>query len=707
MENLPGYLKELNDRQYEAVVHINSPLLILAGAGSGKTRVITSKIAYMMDCHGIHPSSILAVTFTNKAAREMSERVSGILSQYTETDLQYPPMIRTFHSFGAWVLRRNSRFAGLDPNFTIYDDEDVLTLLQSICEGRSKKDLKPYASMISRAKDYALLPGDDLSAVSFDPEFPDIYLKYQAKLDSIGNADFGDLILKPYLLFKNHPEIRERMRQRFKYVLVDEYQDSNVAQFELLKILCGTGENLTVVGDDDQSIYRFRGAEVKNILTFPDSFKNTKIIKLEENYRSTENILDIASAVVSNNTGRLGKTLWTRKKGGAKTVISVFDSQSEEASYCASLLDKNNYNRTAILYRTNAQSIPFETLFPRLKIPYRIVGALKFYDREEIKDILAYLSFLLNTKDEVAFKRIVNKPSRGIGKSAFGKIMASSTDTEGDLYKAVKSLYPSLKGKAAKGMEDFCLIISDLFEDMRFEDGESENLSGFLKKVAVRSGFADYYREADRNSDTQRVQNIEGLVNHSSQYSYDEQGLLNLLEEIELDRTRLAGEENRDDEGVTLITMHNTKGLEFDRVIITGMEEGLFPGFRSMESEDMIEEERRIFYVSITRARKELYITSCRSRLIWGRMNFFSPSRFLSEIPQELFKSSGLASGNFSAAFKPGDRVYHDDYGSGAVVSTEIKKGEPVVHVMFETGRSAVFLEKYSHLEKLSADADW
>ncbi len=336
-------------------------------------------------------------------------------------DAEYPPMIRTFHSFGAWVLRRNSAYAGLDPNFTIYDDEDMLTLLQSLSGGRTKKEMKPYASMISRAKDYALLPDDDLSTISFDPDFPELYRDYQTKLDSIGNADFGDLILKPYLLFKNHPEIRERMQQRFKYVLVDEYQDSNVAQFEMLKTLSGDGRNLTVVGDDDQSIYRFRGAEVKNILTFPDSFKNTKIIKLEENYRSTENILDIASAVVSNNSGRLGKTLWTRKKGGAETVVSVFDSQNEEASYCASLLEKSNYDRTAILYRTNAQSLAFESLFTRLEIPYRIVGALKFYEREEIKDILAYLSFLLNTKDEVAFKRIVNKPTRGIGKSALGK----------------------------------------------------------------------------------------------------------------------------------------------------------------------------------------------------------------------------------------------------------------------------------------------
>lgn len=705
MDSIPAYLKELNDRQYDAVIHLNSPLLILAGAGSGKTRVITSKITYMLDCENIHPSSILAVTFTNKAAREMKDRVSGLLEKHSDSVFEYPPMIRTFHSFGAWVLRRNSSYAGLDPNFSIYDDDDSLTLLHGIYPSQTKKELKPYIGMISRAKDYALLPGDDLSSISFDPDFPEIYLKYQAKLDSIGNADFGDLILKPYLLFKKHPEIRERMRQRFKYILVDEYQDSNVAQFEMLKQLSGTGENLTVVGDDDQSIYRFRGAEVKNILTFPDSFKNTKIIKLEENYRSTENILDIASAVVSNNSGRLGKTLWTRKKGGAKTVLSVFDTQNEEAVYCASLLKKENLYKTAILYRTNAQSLAFESLLTRLEIPYRIVGALKFYEREEIKDIIAWLSFLMNTKDEVSFKRIINKPAKGIGKSTLEKIMKSSLNTGGDLYEAVKAHYPSQKGKAAKGMEDFCLTVSDLREAMRFEDENSDNLSDFIKTVAVKSGFADHYREIDRASDTQRVQNIEGLVNHASVFHADAEGLTDFLENIELDRSSMTGSSGEEEKGVTLITMHNTKGLEFDRVIITGMEEGLFPGFRSMESEELIEEERRIFYVSITRARKELFITSCRSRLIWGKINFFSPSRFLSEIPEELYSLNGTDTG-LSSSLGSGDRVYHDDYGSGVVIKTETKKNEQMIHVMFETGRSAVFLERYSRLEKLD-NSDW
>ena len=693
---------ELNDFQYEAVVHRNTPLLILAGAGSGKTRVITSKIAYIVDKLEIPSYSILAVTFTNKAAREMRDRVLKILSGYSDKIPDQPPMIRTFHSFGAWVLRRNSSYAGLNPNFSIYDEEDMLTLLHGLYPSRLKKELKPYVGMISRAKDYALLPGDDLTSISFDPDFPDIYHDYQVKLDSIGNADFGDLILKPYILFRTHAEIRERMKQRFRFILVDEYQDSNVAQFELLKQLAGEGENLTVVGDDDQSIYRFRGAEVKNILTFPDLFRNTKIIKLEENYRSTENILDVASSVVKNNEGRLGKTLWTRKKGGGKTVLSVFDNQNEEAAYCASLLQKGRLQDTAILYRTNAQSLVFESLFTRLRIPYRIVGALKFYEREEIKDILAFLAFLMNTKDEVSFKRIINKPSRGIGKGALEKILNISADSDSDLFEGVKMLSKTAGGKSGKGMKEFVEIFSDLKEAVRFEDEKTESLSDFIKTVAVRTGLVDYYKEADRFSGTQKVLNIEELVNHSSEYSADETGLVDFLENIELDRGGMAAESNY---GVTLITMHNTKGLEFDRVIITGMEEGLFPGFRNMETDELLEEERRIFYVSITRARKELYLTSCRSRRIWGKINFFSPSRFLSEIPQELLEVRGSA-GLISASFCQGDRVYHGDYGTGVVINTIMSNNEPVVHVAFESGRTARFLERYNKLEKISG-TDW
>jgi DNA helicase-2/ATP-dependent DNA helicase PcrA len=334
--SLPGYLQTLNDQQLKAVLHAGSPLLILAGAGSGKTRVITTKIAYLIDRKGVDPQSILAVTFTNRAAAEMLQRVHSMVAAASGV------IIRTFHSFGAWLLRRNSSWIGLSSTFSIYDDEDSLSLLQSIYEERQKRDLKPYANWISRAKNFGLLPEDDLGPISHDPDFPAVYAEYQKRLDQIGNVDFGDLIMKPVRLLREHPEVRERTRQRFRVVLVDEYQDSNVAQFQLLQQLFGKDTYLCVVGDDDQSIYRFRGAEVRNILEFPDRFEGTEIIRLEQNYRSTGNILSIASEVVANNSGRLGKTLWTENETGGKAVLAHLQDQREEVLFCADLLQDGN-----------------------------------------------------------------------------------------------------------------------------------------------------------------------------------------------------------------------------------------------------------------------------------------------------------------------------------------------------------------------------
>ncbi|MDX9799834.1 MAG: UvrD-helicase domain-containing protein [Spirochaetia bacterium] len=701
MEKKPGYLERLNKPQYEAVVHEGSPLLILAGAGSGKTNAITAKIAYLISEKKVYPSSILAVTFTNRAAREMEERVISILGRSSGINLNSPPMIRTFHSFGAWVLRRYGTSAGLENNFTIYDEDDMLTLLQSIRPGEAKKDLKPYISMISRAKDYCLTYNDDLSTVSFDPEFPEIYKKYQNKLDSTGCADFGDLILKPRILLKENTSLREKITRMFSTILVDEYQDSNVAQFELLKILAGNGESLTVVGDDDQSIYRFRGAEVKNILTFPETFKNTKIIKLEQNYRSTSNILDIAAAVVSNNTGRLGKKLWTEKTGGEKTVVAVFNSQQEEAEFCCSLLGDGNYSNTAILYRTNAQSLAFESIFSKLKIPYRLVGALRFFEREEVKDILAVISLFINPKDEVSFRRVVNKPPRGLGKTGVEKIVSfSDVNCGGDLVKACREGAKTLSGKAGKGAAIFAQIMEGIKSSFSESAEPEDNLSVFVKKCALVTGFAEYYREIDRSSGSQKILNIEELVNHAADYPASMDGLISFIENSELDRSSPASDNSS---GVTLITMHNTKGLEFDRVIITGLEEGLFPGFRNMENIEDLEEERRILYVSITRARKMLYMTCCRSRRIWGKFNYFPPSRFLSEIPENLvtLRGFGNSSSGGTAFINEGDSVYSRDYGTGTVLEKWMSKGEPVVLVRFEGGRTAQFLLRYSSLKKI------
>jgi len=723
LKKRPPYLEKLNKPQYEAAIHEGSPLLILAGAGSGKTNVITNKIAYLIDIKGVDPSSILAVTFTNKAAKEMEERVSSILANHTDVILHVPPMIRTFHSFGAWILRRNGSAVGLDSNYTIHDEEDMLTLIHSAVGGsETKKDLKPYVSMISRAKDYCLSYNDDLSLISFDPLFPDIYMKYQNKLASTGGADFGDLIMKTWILLRDNPPIRERLRQKFKIILVDEYQDSNVAQYELLKQLAGDGENLTVVGDDDQSIYRFRGAEVKNILTFPEVFKNTKIIKLEQNYRSTSNILDIATAVVSNNQGRLGKKLWTEKNVKSKSVVTILETQDEEALFCAQVVADRNFSNTAILYRTNAQSLAFESLFTKLKIPYKLVGALRFFEREEVKDILAFVSLFINPKNEASFRRIINKPARGVGKSSIEKIIKAAAGLDGNLVKACSSAGNGISGKASKGALDFSQIMEDLKSYFNEKSTPEEHtLSDFIKRCAHSTGLAKHYKEIDKTSDTQKLLNIEEIVNYAADFSFSFEGLIAFIENTELDRTAAQSESGKtgsshNSPGVTLITMHNTKGLEFDRVIITGLEEGLFPSFRNMESNEDIEEERRIFYVSITRAKKELYMTCCRSRRIWGKINYFSPSRFLSEIPEDLVIVKELNNNNSSLAtplrgrvpearggteLKEGDVVYSKDYGKGQIMKKWVSRNEPTVVVIFESGRTAQFLLNYSNLEKI------
>ena len=687
---MSGYLEKLNPKQYEAVINQGQPLLILAGAGSGKTRVITSKIAYLVEQCGTLPSSILAVTFTNKAAGEMRDRVASFLGYTGDMKSYELPMIRTFHSFGAWILRRNSDYAGLSPNFSIYDDSDMVSLLKSLEKAGSKRDVKLYANLISRAKDFALTPDDDLSAVTFDPEFPAVYKAYQEKLDSIGNVDFGDLILKSVQLLRNNSEIQQRLSRKFQVILVDEYQDSNIAQFELLKLLAGDGRSLTVVGDDDQSIYKFRGAEVQNIIGFPEYFSGTKVIKLEQNYRSTAPILEVASAVVDKNRGRLGKKLWTARKGGQRPVLAYFNTAQEEAEFCADLVAKDTVE-TAILYRTNAQSRLFESVFTRRSIPYRIVGSLKFYEREEIKDTLAWMAFLVNPKDQVSFQRIINKPARGIGKATVDKILAASGD---DIATRLSTYIAGTKGKSRTALEEFQKIYSQLAESLA---QPGEDLALLIKDILGVTGLLDYYKAEDEDERTYRVDNLNELVNAASEYPAGAEGITQFLENIELDSGAAQTDENA---RVTLITMHNTKGLEFDRVIITGLEDELFPG-RSSDDEEETEEERRIFYVSITRARNQLYMTSCRQRMIWGRSQLCSPSRFLDEIPPELIEVKGGAS-KVRIGFRPGEYVYRDDYGVGVVVKSWVEEGEPVVVVRFESGQFARFLTNYTKLEKIT-----
>lgn len=697
MRNSPSYMEGLNDQQLEAVTHGVAPLLILAGAGSGKTRVVTTRIAWLVNEMGFDPGSILAVTFTNKAAAEMSERVNQMI------DGTPGVMIKTFHSFGAWLLRRNAALLDMKPHFTIYDDDDVLALLKTLLDDTPRNELRRFSRDISRAKDDCLLPGDQLHHINPDPAFNEIFRLYEERIRDIGNVDFGDLISLPVRMLRENSDLKKRIHQKFRVILVDEYQDSNGAQFQLLKELYGPDTWLAVVGDDDQSIYRFRGAEVKNILTFSDSFPGTKVIKLEENYRSTGNILGIASSVVSHNNGRLGKTLWTSKDAGDKAKLIFTENQITEAQACAeNILTNGNYSETAVLYRTNAQSREFESTFRKMEIPYRLVGTLSFYSREEIKDTVAFLSFLSNSRDEVAFRRIINKPSRGLGKVSLEKIFKAMFSAGGDLVKASRMALGDMKGKGARGLKEFINIFDLLSEAL----DDSQTLAAYVDRVIRESGLLEYHRAQDEIDHSQKVRNLEELVTAADEYSGSPAGLSEFLELIELDQTLLEEEEN-DPDRVTLITMHNTKGLEFDRVFITGMEEGLFPRGDEFAEEEEIEEERRLFYVSITRARKELFFTSTRRRMLYGRTEERYPSRFLDELPEEFVDTEG-ESGGFFREYKPGTRLYHEDYGVGIVNKNLFNNGHTVLHVLFESGRSAVLMPEFcAHKLEKMGQAEW
>lgn len=703
-KRVPEYLDHLNPAQREAVVHTGGPLLILAGAGSGKTRVITYKIAYLLRECGVDPYSILAVTFTNKAANEMKERAAGIAEAASQV------MIRTFHSFGAWLLRRNAPLLEMANRFTIYDDDDSQNLLKTIEPDLAKRQIATYARAISRAKDYCLGPEDDLSFISSDPALRTVYAAYQNRLQEIGNADFGDLILRCVELLRDNPAVRDRVRSRFTHVLVDEYQDSNVAQYELLKQLVGPDTYICVVGDDDQSIYRFRGAEVRNILTFDESFENTTTIRLEQNYRSTGSILDVAGSVVARNADRLGKQLWTQNDVGGKPHLAILYDQDAEVEYCTQLIRsvpaaERNLAETAILYRTNAQSRLFETAFLREGIPYRIVGTVRFWEREEIRDAVAFLKFLANTRDEISFRRIVNKPSRGVGSTTIEKTLALLSHSDGDVLKACRLAVGTLSNRAAKSVRSFVEVVEQVQESFG-----SQSLASVVDHLLESSGLYDYHESQDEVTGSQKVQNLEELVNAASLYPANEDGLSGFLESIELDSARQSEEAN----GVTLITMHNTKGLEFDRVIITGLEEGLFPRNDDLSGDDL-EEERRLFYVAVTRARHELYLTSCRYRRIHGRTLELAPSRFLQEIPAEQLlveDSFGLAPHARSASLGPDDApdlepgvyVYSDEYGTGVVCKKWHTGKATTVMVRFESGHVAKLIPKYARLEKISPE---
>lgn len=713
-DELKKYLSLLNPEQKKAVEHFDSPLLILAGAGSGKTRVITTKIAYLINQKGILPYSILAVTFTKKAAKEMLDRAILMEPRAEES------MIRTFHSFGSWFLRKYYQEAGIDKNFTVYDDDDMVTLLSKAVPELKKTQAAGIAHFISLAKDYCYTPeSPELSEISSEPDFPRFYKMYQDRLRQTGNVDFGDLIMLPVMVLEQNEKIRNQMHYRFKVILVDEYQDSNVAQFRLLKALsCENSTYVCVVGDDDQSIYKFRGAEVQNILSFQKEFPGTTLIRLERNYRSTEKILFAADKIVSQNEQRLGKTLVAERGEGKQPVLVFLPNQDEEAKFCASMILHSHeqgcpYKDWAILYRTNAQSLTFESEFLHQKIPYQVVGSLKFYEREEIKDMLAFLRLVANPKDEISFRRIVNKPARALGTVAQNKILKEAVTSSGlqSLVDACKKVADTFSKKAKEGATEFCAMMEEFIESINTSQKES-SLSEFVELIMNKSTLLEYHKAQDEIAGTQRAANMQELVNSAVLYEYSVQGLLDFLDHIELDRT-LESEEDETLDSVTLITLHNTKGLEFPRVIITGLEYGIFP--RENKDEAELEEERRLFYVGITRAKDELYITSCAERRLYGKTNFMEPSPFLLEMGKEPFRVLGEKPRSFLACdesqpvsgedsgdgddekkkWSVGTRIYHDDYGYGQIVRSSYSEGELVISVLFENGGTKKFIPAY------------
>lgn len=707
-------LDVLNEEQKAAVEHEGSPLLILAGAGSGKTRVITTKIAYLISEKNIDPWSILSVTFTKKAANEMKERAIALDERAKDAQ------IRTFHSFGSWFLRRYYEEAGLVQSFNVYDDDDMATLLRQAVPSLSTKEAKTCAKHISLAKDYYLTPEDDLSFIGSEFDLNEIYAEYQKRLRATGNVDFGDLIMLPSQLIEVDESIANYIHNRFKVIMVDEYQDSNIAQYRLLQNLSGVKKGndsyVCVVGDDDQSIYHFRGAEVQNILSFPEKFPGTEIIRLERNYRSTGKILNAASMVVAKNQGRLGKTLVADRGEGGNPVLAFLPDQNLEAVFTGDLIMKSieagaKYSDWAILYRTNAQSLNFEKEFIHRKIPYVVVGSLKFYEREEIKDALAYLAMCANHKDEIAFRRVINKPTRGVGEKTQDKIMEAAvvvgedgSSSFSDLIETTKTCAAGFSKKAKEGAEDFV----KLFETLNASFDPDKKLSDFVERVIHDSALDEFHKAGDQVEGTTRVQNLQELVNSAVPYPCTMDGLLEFLDSINLDRTLAAESEAAADNSVTLITLHNTKGLEYNKVIITGLEEGVFP--RQDKSGADLEEERRLFYVGITRARDELYVTSTARRCLYGRWDFMRPSQFIKEaasaftiIGQKPLSFLGGDFGNSSTAaadplaekWKKGTKVYHDDYGTGYVVKAFSNSSEFVIEVQFEYGDKKKFLPKY------------
>ncbi len=735
----------LNDRQREAVFATEGPVLILAGAGSGKTRALTHRIAYLIHEKQVAPWNILAITFTNKAAAEMRERVDGLVGEGGSQ-----VWVSTFHSMCVRILRRYADLLGYTNNFSIYDSDDQKTLMKQVLK-KLDRDPKLYKekamlAQISAAKNQLVSPHAFEKQAAGDfrkTQIYEIYAEYQRELKQNNAMDFDDLLTQTVELFQREPDVLAYYQQRFRYIMVDEYQDTNTAQFRLLSLLAAAHKNLCVVGDDDQSIYKFRGADIQNILSFEETFPGAKVIRLEQNYRSTQNILQVANAVIQNNEGRKEKSLWTENEEGVKVSVRRYDTAYEEADAIVRDIQKHKdtypYGQCAVLYRTNAQSRILEEKCVAHNLPYRLVGGVNFYQRKEIKDLLCYLKTVDNGQDDLAVQRIINVPRRGIGQTSINKVAAYAGSRGISFYQALEQAeqIPAL-GKSAGKIREFTGQIQNFRSQAPFL-----TVKDLLETILEATGYRKELEEEDTIEAQTRLENIQELVNKAAELGdepEDPEALGRFLEEVALvaEVDSLDGAENR----VVLMTLHSAKGLEFPRVYLCGMEDGLFPSSLSIFSEDPsdLEEERRLCYVGITRAMKELTLTSARQRMINGETRMSRVSRFVEEIPKSLLAGreketvkTGLAAleKGHGGAYRPkpvvltsqttaaylgktfsaekasqldygkGDRVRHVKFGEGTVLEVENGKRDFEVTVRFDRVGEKKLFASFAKLVKV------
>ncbi|HEU4980510.1 MAG TPA: UvrD-helicase domain-containing protein [Solirubrobacterales bacterium] len=716
-------LAGLNGPQRGAVTFGEGPLLILAGAGSGKTRALTHRIAWLLATGRARPNQILAITFTNKAAEEMRERVASLVG-----GVERRMWVMTFHAACARLLRIEAERLGYTSRFTIYDEADSLRMLKR-CLEQLEVDTKRYPpravrARISEAKNQ-LIDAETYQEHGVGP-FEDMvgqaYRLYERRMLDANSMDFDDLLMRTVNVLELFEDVRRRYRERFRWVLVDEYQDTNHAQYRLLQLLCGEDGNLSVVGDEDQSVYGFRGAEVRNILEFEEDFPDAAVIKLEQNYRSTETILDAANAVISHNTGRLGKHLWSDLGEGERIHVAELEDEHAEARFVAGeieeLIDQRGMTRDeiAVFYRTNAHSRVLEDILVRYELPYQVIGGTKFYERAEIKDAIAYLQLLVNPADEVSFSRVVNSPRRGIGDTSQGKLRSHANTTGRTVWEVAlePESVPGLGPAAIKSISRF----TELIEELRAEFEESP-VADLLKALEERSGYLDALR-AERTIEAEgRIENLEELVGVAAEFdanrALEGPSEISPLEEF-LQAISLYTDQDdlrRDESKVTLMTLHNAKGLEYDAVFMIGCEEGVFPHSRSLE-EGNEEEERRLCYVGITRARKRLWLTHARSRRMFAGRETGFPSRFLSELPEELVEREGTEEQAITGwslgrsalepgpalSFATGDDVTHASFGDGVV--TAVEPGGVIVVRFSGDGAERKLMADYAPLTKQS-----